>query len=112
MSIIARYIDPNIANDLKENCKFVKAFCDTYYWKHYNHFNVFFNLYEKLEITNHNRGLDGKPIPIEESEELLEKYKNWSLLNYNEYLEMLREIELLDKKLSLTEKYKSIEQDF
>jgi hypothetical protein len=69
-------------------------------------------LYEKLEITNHNRGLDGKPIPIEESEELLEKYKNWSLLNYNEYLEMLREIELLDKKLSLTEKYKSIEQDF
>lgn len=111
MSTVQRYIDPNILDYLKANCRFVKAFGETYYWKRYNHFNLFLNLYEKLDIVSHERGLDGKPLNIGESE-LLCKYKFWYQLNYDEFLKMISEVELFDKELSLVEKYKSIEQDF
>lgn len=110
MSTVQRYIDPNILTYLKENCRFVKAFGETYYWKRFNHFNLFLNLYE-LDIVSHERDLDGKPLNIGESE-LLCKYKFWYQLNYDEFLKMISEVELFDKELSLVEKYKSIEQDF
>lgn len=45
-------------------------------------------------------------------DELLCKYKFWYKLNYDEFLKMISEVELFDKKLSLVEKYKSIEKDF
>ena len=84
---------------------------ETYYWKRFNHFNLFLNLYEKLDIVSHERGLDGRPRNIG-ADELLCKYKFWYQLNYYEFLKMMSEIELFDKELSLIEKYKSIEQDF
>lgn len=111
MSTVQKYIDPDILVYLKENCRFVEAFGETYYWKRYNHFNLFLNLYEKLDIVSHERGLDGKPLNIG-ADELLCKYKFWYKLNYDEFLEMIREVELFDKILSLEAKYKSIEQDF
>lgn len=103
-------IEPNILAYLKANCRFVEAFGD-YYWKRYNNFNLFFNLYEKLDIVSHERGLDGKPLNID-ADDLLCKYKFWYELNYDEFLKMISEVELFDKELSLVEKYKSIEQDF
>lgn len=111
MSIVKRYIDPDILVYLKENCRFVKAFGETYYWKRYNHFNLFLNLYEKLDIVSHERGLDGKPLDLG-ADDLLCKYKFWYQLKYDEFLDMISEVELFDKKLSLESKYKSIEQDF
>lgn len=111
MSTVKRYIDPNILDYLKENCRFVIAFGETYYWKRFNHFNLFLNLYEKLDIVSHERGLDGRPRNIG-ADELLCKYKFWYQLNYDEFLKMMSEVELFDKELSLIEKYKSIEQDF
>lgn len=110
MSIVQRYIDPNILAYLKANCRFVETFGD-YYWKRYNHFNLFLNLFKNLDIVSHERGLDGKPLNIG-ADELLCKYKFWYELNYDEFLKMISEVELFDKKLSLVEKYKSIEQDF
>lgn len=110
MSVVQRYIDPNILDYLKANCRFVSAFGETYYWKRFNHFNLF--LYpEKLDIVSHERGLDGRPRNIG-ADELLCKYKFWYQLNYDEFLKMMSEVELFDKELSLIEKYKSIEQDF
>lgn len=111
MSTVQRYIDPDILVYLQENCRFVTAFGETYYWKRYNHFNIFLDLYEKLDIASHERGLDGKPFNIG-ADELLCKYKFWYKLNYDEFLKMISEVELFDKKLSLVEKCKSIEQDF
>lgn len=104
-------IEPNILAYLNENCRFVNAFGEIYYWKRYNHFNLFLNLFDKLDIVSHERGLDGKPINIG-ADELLCKYKFWNELNYDEFMKMISEVELFDKKLSLVEKYKSIEQDF
>ena len=111
MSTVKRYIDPNILAYLNENCRFVEAFGETYYWKRFNNFNLFFNLFKNLDIASHERGLDGKPLNIG-ADELLCKYKFWYELNYNEFMKMISEVELFDKKLSLVEKYKSIEQDF
>ena len=103
-------IEPNILAYLKANCRFVSAFGETYYWKRFNHFNLF--LYpEKLDIASHERGLDGKPLNIG-ADELLCKYKFWYQLNYDEFLKMISEVELFDKELSLVEKYKSIYKDF
>lgn len=104
-------IEPNILAYLKENCRFVNSFGEIYYWKRYNHFNLFLNLFDKLDIVSHERGLDGKPLNIG-ADELLCKYKFWNELNYDEFMKMIREVELFDKELSLVEKYKSIEQDF
>ena len=111
MSTVKRYIDQNILVYLKENCRFVIAFGETYYWKRFNHFNMFLYLFEKLDIVSHERGLDGKPLDLGETE-LLCKYKFWYQLNYDEFLKMMSEVELFDKELSLVEKYKSIEKDF
>ena len=111
MSVVKRYIDPNILTYLKENCRFVEAYGETYYWKRFNNFNLFFNLFKNLDIASHERGLDGKPLNIG-ADELLCKYKFWYELNYDEFMKMISEVELFDKKLSLVEKYKSIEQDF
>ena len=111
MSTVKRYIDPNILAYLNENCRFVEAFGETYYWKRFNNFNLFFNLFKNLDIASHERGLDGKPLNIG-ADELLCKYKFWYELNYNEFMKMISEVELFDKKLSLVKKYKSIEQDF
>lgn len=111
MSVVQRYIDPNILAYLKENCRFVATCGETYYWKRFNNFNLFFNLFKNLDIASHERGLDGKPLNIG-ADELLCKYKFWYELNYNEFMKMISEVELFDKKLSLVEKYKSIEQDF
>ena len=111
MSTVQRYIDPNILTYLKENCRFVKAYGETYYWKRFNNFNLFFNLFKNLDIASHERGLDGKPLNIG-ADELLCKYKFWYEFNYDEFMKMISEVELFDKKLSLVEKYKSIEQDF
>lgn len=104
-------IEPNILAYLKENCRFVNSFGEIYYWKRYNHFNLFLNLFDKLDIVSHERGLDGKPLNIG-ADELLFKYKYWYELNYDEFIKMISEVELFDKELSLVEKYKSIEQDF
>lgn len=111
MSTVQRYIDPNILTYLNENCRFVVAFGETYYWKRFNNFNLFFNLFKNLDIASHERGLDGKPLNIG-ADELLCKYKFWYEFNYDEFMKMISEVELFDKKLSLVEKYKSIEQDF
>lgn len=111
MSTVKRYIDPNILAYLKENCRFVNAFGEIYYWKRYNHFNLFLNLFKNLDIVSHERALDGKPLNIG-ADELLFKYKFWYELNYDEFIKMISEVELFDKELSLVEKYKSIEQDF
>lgn len=111
MSVVQRYIDPNILAYLEANCRFVTAFGETYYWKRFNHFNLFLNLYKELDIVSHERGLDGKPLNIG-ADELFCKYKFWYELNYEEFLKMISEVELFDKELSLVEKYKSIEQDF
>lgn len=46
------------------------------------------------------------------ADKILSKYKFWYKLNYDEFLEMINEVELFDKEISLVEKYKSIDQDF
>ncbi len=95
MSTVQRYIDPDILVYLQENCRFVNAFGETYYWKRFNRFKLF--LYpEKLDIASHERGLDGKPLNIC-ADELLCKYKFWYKLNYDEFLKMISEVELLIK---------------
>ena len=104
-------IEQNILAYLKANCHFVETFGEIYYWKRYNHFNLFLNLFKNLDIVSHERGLDGKPLNIG-ADELLFKYKFWYELNYDEFIKMISEVELFDKELSLVEKYKSIEQDF
>ena len=110
MNTVQRYIDTNILTYLKANCRPVAAYGETYYWKSFNHFKLF--LYpEKLDIASHERGLDEKPLNIG-ADDLLSKYKFWYKLNYDEFLKMISEVELFDKKLSLVEKCKSIEQDF
>lgn len=48
MSTVQKYIDPNILVYLKENCRFVVAFCETYYWKRFNHFNLFYEEFLKM----------------------------------------------------------------
>lgn len=110
MSTVQRYIDPNILTYLKANYRPVAAYGETYYWKRFNYFKLFFYP-EELYIASHERGLDGKPFNIG-ADEILSKYKFWYKLNYDEFLKMISEVELFDKELSLVEKYKSIEQDF
>lgn len=41
MSVVQGYIDPNILNYLNENWQGVEVFGETYYWKRFNHFNMF-----------------------------------------------------------------------
>jgi hypothetical protein len=73
MSTVQRYIDPDILVYLQENCRFVNAFGEIYYWKRFNSFKLF--LYpEKLYIASHEKGLDGKPFNIG-ADKILSKYK-------------------------------------
>ena len=110
MIVIQRYIEPNILTYLKANFRPVAAYGETYYWKRFNHFNMF--LYpEKLDIVSHEWRPDYRPPDIG-ADEILSKYKFWYKLNYDEFLKMISEVELFDKELSLVEKHKSIEQDF
>lgn len=111
MSVVQGYIDPNILNYLNENWQGVEVFGETYYWKRFNHFNMFLYPFEKLDIVSHEWRPDYRP-PDMGADKILSKYKFWYKLNYDEFLEMINEVELFDKELSLDEKYKSIEQDF
>ena len=85
MSTVQRYIDPNILAYLNENWQVVEVFGKTYYWKRFNHFNMFLNLFEKLDIVSHEWRPDYRPHDIS-ADEILSKYKFLYKLNYNEFL--------------------------
>ena len=83
-----------------------------YYWHYFKSFNLFLRTNGTWEVVLHQRLNGYLPIEPDGVLDIRIKFPCWSSLPFDCFMQFIGEIELLDKQISLEEKFKSIQEDF